>query len=444
MTTRKVAVVGGGLAGLATAVALGSADYQVRLFEARPFLGGRATSYPLNAADENSPTIDNCQHVLLRCCTNLLDFYSRLGVRDRIRFYREFYWIEPGGRVSVMQRGMLPAPLHFTGSFAKLKFLSWNDKLGIASALLALRYEYGTRTDLDRITMLDWLREKKQTPQAIERFWRQVLVSAINEDLDRMAAVHGLQVFYLGFLSRTDSYEMGVPAVPLGELYAEDAWREYPAVNIEQRAAAQQVRIENGRAIGVIVNGECITADAYVLAVPFERVGALAPGLAVDVSSFSHSPITGIHLWFDRPLTDLPHATLLDRTIQWMFNKHEGRHIQLVVSASRALTEMSRGDVIQLALRELKEFFPHCGELKVERAHVVKEVRATFSAEPGLEDKRPQSATAVPNLFLAGDWTRSGWPATMEGAVRSGYLAAEAVTQAFGSAQRFLRPDVQR
>jgi uncharacterized protein with NAD-binding domain and iron-sulfur cluster len=126
-----------------------------------------------------------------------------------------------------------------------------------------------------------------------------------------------------------------------------------------------------------------------------------------------------------------------------MFNKHEGRHIQLVVSASRTLTEMARGDVIKLALKELGEFFPHCGDVKVERAHVVKEVRATFSAAPGLEQKRPAATTAIPNLFLAGDWTRSGWPATMEGAVRSGYLAAEAVTQALGAPQRFLKADIR-
>jgi squalene-associated FAD-dependent desaturase len=341
-----------------------------------------------------------------------------------------------------MRRGALPAPLHFAGSFAKLKFLSLSDKLAIAAALLAIKYEYGKRTDLERITMLDWLREKKQTPRAIERFWRQVLVSAINEDLDRMAAVHGLQVFALGFLSRADAYEMGVPAVPLRDLYAEEAWREYPSVRIAHRAVVQQVRIEHGRVVGLVLNGSCVTADAYVVAVPFERLAALAPELPIDLSTFSHSPITGIHLWFDRPVTDLPHATLLDRTIQWMFNKHEGRHIQLVVSASRTLTEMPRAEVIDLALRELKEFFPRVSEAKLERAHVVKEVRATFSARPDLERRRPESATSIRNLFLAGDWTRSGWPATMEGAVRSGYLAAEAVTRALRSPQRFLKPEL--
>jgi squalene-associated FAD-dependent desaturase len=435
---QNVAVVGGGLGGLATSVALGSAGYHVRLFEARPFLGGRATSYPLNTADDQSPTIDNCQHVLLRCCTNLLDFYRRLGVADKIKFHREFYWIEPGGRLSVMKRGALPAPLHFTESFARLKFLSWRDKLSVANGLLAVKYEYGKRSDLDSISMSEWLREKRQTPQAIERFWRQVLVSAVNEELDRMAAVHGLQVFALGFLANAAAYEMGVPAVPLGDLYSDQVWQQYPDVQLQERCTVQRVVIENGSVRELRLTGGPITADAYVLAVPFERVAMLVPELQVDYSVFSHAPITGIHLWFDRAITDLPHATLLDRTIQWMFNKGEGSHIQLVVSASRSLTPMAREHVIALALKELQEFFPAVKAAKLERAHVVKEVRATFSAVPGLEAKRPGSETAIRNLFLAGDWTRSGWPATMEGAVRSGYIAAEAVTKAAGNPQRFL------
>ena len=423
-------------------MALGSAGYAVRLLEARPFLGGRATSYPLNTADDQTTTIDNCQHVLLRCCTNLMDFYRRLGVADRIQFYREFYWIEPGGRTSVMKRGALPAPLHFTESFAKLKFLSLADKVSVANGLLSVRYEYRKRADLESITMLDWLREKKQTQRAIERFWRQVLVSAINEDLERMAAIHGLQVFYLGFLSKADSYEMGIPAVPLGELYSEKTWAEYPEVRIDERCPVQQMTIEAGKVRNLVTPGGPVTADAYVLALPFERLATMKPALPIDLSAFSHSPITGIHLWFDRPITELPHATLLDRTIQWMFNKGEGKHIQLVVSASRSLVEMPREEVIALALKELAEFFPRVEAAKLERAHVVKEVRATFTAAPNLEERRPESATPLSKLVLAGDWTRSGWPATMEGAVRSGYLAAEAVTKALGSPQRFLKPEV--
>ena len=183
-------------------------------------------------------------------------------------------------------------------------------------------------------------------------------------------------------------------------------------------------------------------ADYYVSALPFERLQPLLPDLPIDWDAFEHSPITGIHLWFDRPVTDLPHATLLDRTIQWMFNKSEGRYIQTVVSASRSLLEMPRQEIIDLAVRELAEFFPAVKEARLEKAQVIKEVRATFSAKPGLEALRPLSRTHLKNFFLAGDWTRSGWPATMEGAVRSGYLAAEAVTEAAGMPRRFLLPDV--
>jgi uncharacterized protein with NAD-binding domain and iron-sulfur cluster len=175
---------------------------------------------------------------------------------------------------------------------------------------------------------------------------------------------------------------------------------------------------------------------------PFEKLAQVAPGAPVDTSPFRHSPITGIHLWFDRSVTTLPHATLLDRTIQWMFNKHEGRYVQIVVSASRSLVEMPRQAVIDLVVRELAEFFPGVREAKLERAQVIKEVRAIFSAVPGLESKRPVATTTAPNFFLAGDWTKTGWPATMEGAVRSGYLAAEAVARAAGQTRTFLIPDI--
>jgi squalene-associated FAD-dependent desaturase len=424
-------VAGGGLAGLAATAALCSAGHSVKLFEARPFLGGRATSYEID-----SETIDNCQHILLRCCVNLMDFYRRLGVENDITFHREIFFIEPGGRTSTLRAGILPAPNHFAESFLRMSFLSAGEKLDVLRAIRSIKSE-STRTDLDRITMLEWLEEKRQPARAIERFWRQVLVSAINEELDRMAAVHGLQVFRLGFLARKNSYEMGVPAVPLGRLYGNDAWARIGQADLKMRAPIEKFVIENGSVDHVVAGGEQIRADHYVCALPFERVGAIIPDLPLDLAGFEHSPITGIHLWFDRPVTTLPHATLLDRTIQWMFNKSEGRYIQLVVSASRSLETMPRADVIALALRELAEFFPSVRDAKLEKSHVVKEIRATFSAAPGLESRRPLSRTSIPNLFLAGDWTRSGWPATMEGAVRSGYLAAEAVT-----GKKFILPDI--
>src|SRR5579863_7268348 len=147
-----VIVIGGGLAGLSAAAALGGAGHSVRVLEGRPFLGGRATSY-----DAGGETIDNCQHILLRCCVNLLDFYQRLGVKNEIAFHREFYFLEPGGRKSVMRAGRLPAPAHFTGSFLGLSFLSLSDKIAIARAFQAIRREHAVRGDLDSITMQQWL-----------------------------------------------------------------------------------------------------------------------------------------------------------------------------------------------------------------------------------------------------------------------------------------------
>jgi zeta-carotene desaturase len=427
----SVLVVGGGLAGLAASAALADAGFDVDLFEARPFLGGRATSYTIPTGDGSFETVDNCQHVLLRCCVNLLDFYRRLGASADVAFHREFYWIEPGGRTSVFKAGRFPRPLHFAESFLRLKFLSFGEKVALARGLLKLGREYRTRGDLHAISMLDWLREQRQPPRVIERFWRQVLVSAINEDLDRMAAAHGFQVLALGFLATADGYEMGVPSVPLGELYRIENWVRWPNLRVHLRRPVDEVSIK-----GAMVAGRLHTADYYIVAVPFEKLG-IAP--AVQVPQLGHSPITGIHLWFDRAVTDLPHATLLDRTIQWMFNKGAGRQIQLVVSASRSLVELGRGEVIDLAVRELGEFFPEARTVRLLKAHVVKELRATFSAAPNAP--RPETAVGDGKLFLAGEWTRSGWPATMEGAVRSGYLAAEAVTAAASCSARFLLPD---
>ena len=438
----SVIVVGGGLAGLSSAVALGSAGFQVTVFESRNFLGGRAASYPVPGASSEPElaepeVIDNCQHILLRCCTNLLDFYKRLGVASLIRFYGTFYFIEPGGRVSQLHGSPLPPPLHFAPSFMRLPFLSIGDKAAIARGLKALRRESATRGDLERITMLDWLREKRQTPRATQRAWRQILVSAVNEELDVMAARHGFQVILQGFLGVRNGYEMGVPAVSLGELYSSEAWAGMQQVTFEMRSPVERVIFSENRATCVQSSGQIHQADYYISCLPFERVPSIAPELQLPVSDWGHSPITGIHLWFDRPVTDLPHATLLDATIQWFFNKREGRYLQLVVSASRSLLEMDRQEVISLALKELQQFLPRLGQAKLEKAHVVKEVRATFSATPSIETRRPGPMTRFQNFFLAGNGTapsgRQPWKERS-----SGFMASEAVAFHAGRPQKFL------
>ncbi len=422
---------------MAAAAALAQAGFRVDLFEARPALGGRASSFTPPDAKDGSELIDNCQHILLRCCANLLDFYRRLGALERIRFYDEFHFVEPGGRVSRLRAGLLPAPWHLAGSFLRLRFLSGADKLAVVRGLAALRRE-GRRSDLDAITMMDWLSRQRQTPGAIRRFWQPVLVSAVNEDLDRLAAAHAFQVFRLAFLGERRAYELGVPTVPLSRLYD----RPVPGVETQLGRPVERVAVRDGAVAGVVVAGALFEADYVVLAVPPDRVPALAPELELDLTPFACVPITGIHLWFDRPVMDSPHAALLDGALHWVFNKAGGRYLLGVASASRGLVEMSRDDVVALALRELAEFFPRIAAARLERAHVVKELHATFSARPGLEAVRPVSETRIRNLFLAGDWTRTGWPATMEGAVRSGYLAAEAVTRAAGEPRQFVVPAI--
>jgi zeta-carotene desaturase len=432
----SVVVVGAGLAGLAATAVLAESGFDIDVYEARPYPGGRATSYPLMESDGRHEVIDNCQHILLRCCTNLLDFYRRLGVSGQLEFHRKFFWIERGGRTSTFRAGKLPAPAHFTGAFLRLKFLSAAEKWLLGRAMLALvRDHRRSRADLGSITMLEWLREQSQSDTLVERFWRQILVSAVNEELDRMAASHGFQVFLLGFLATSDSYEMAVPEVPLGELYAGKLWARWPNVRFHYRAPVNTV---NGTCR--LQNGDEHRADYYLLAVPFERAASLCP--VITVPPLEHSPITSVHLWFDRSVTELPHATLLDSPLQWMFNKGAGRQLQVVVSASRDWIAKGRAELIELTVSELGTFLEHVRGAGLVKARVVKEVRATIAVRPGLDALRPAAATTDPSIFLAGDWTQTGWPSTMEGAVRSGYLAAEAISTAAGCPRRFLVPEI--
>ena len=416
-------IVGGGLAGLAAAAKLGDAGFTVEVHEARPFLGGRAASFPLEPADPNSERIDNCQHVLLRCCTALLDFYQRCGVTDKIRFHDTLYFVCPDGTIDTLRGDPLPTPLHLARSLLSMRSLDWRDKLSLVSCLRSVSRDR-RRADLDTMTFAEWLRHKGATIRSVERFWRPIIVSALNEEPDRASALPALQVFGEGLLGSRTSYEMGVPVVPLDELYSATlAGRLGPRVRVVLGSKVRRIDPESPE------------ADYYISAVPFDRVAALVSGLGMDslFASFEPSPITGIHLWFDRPITSLEHAILLDREIQWLFHKGGGYYL-VVVSASRGLAPRASADIVASALSELCEFFPAARHSGLKRSRVIREPRATYSARPGLEQSRPGPCTRYPNVFLAGDWTDTGWPATMEGAVRSGYNAADAVFSSAKSA----------
>ena len=481
-TQPTVAIAGGGLAGLAAACALADSGFRVTLFERRPYLGGRASSYEHPGTGE---VVDNCQHVLFRVCTNLVEFYRRIGVEDKIRWYDEMTFIEPGGRTSVMHASPLPAPLHTAPSFLKFPFLNAKDKLVISSAIAALSLSPQPDTG---ISFLDWCRRNAQTENAIERFWKPILVSALSEDLDLISISYAAQVVRESMKSPAARH-MGVPSIPLTDLYnqAGDYIRARHG-EIRFRTSLEsfspgssdvQIRVADRE------QGSRESAfDYLVLALPFNNVASVLPvtpdaaPLREKLSHFESCPITGIHLWFDRQITDLDHAVLLNRTIQWMFHKSrllttryaavveedlkgrgfsravttslktgalapEGSYIELVVSASKSLIDKSRTEIVDLALAEVREFFPAARAATLIKSTVIKEVHATYSPRPGIDAYRPPQTTSWPRIFLAGDWTATGWPATMEGAVRSGYLAARALTNAAGlTDKKFLAPDL--
>ena len=447
-----VGVVGGGLAGLSAACALAGTGCRVTLFERRPFVGGRASSYEHPGTGE---IVDNCQHVLLGCCTNLLEFYRRIGVEQRIRWFERLTFVEPGGRRSVIRPSWLPAPLHTAPSFLRAPSLRLRDKLAIARAMFSLMRRLPADTAEN---FLAWLHRHGQTERAIERFWKVVLVSALNEDLDRVSVYYAAQVFRESFLKSAAAGRMGVPAVPLSELYgaAADYIRAHGG-EVLLRAPVERLEAQ-GEGVRLLAGGREVAADAAVVTVPFDALAKLLPSapefgeLKVQLERFQASPITGIHLWFDRQITDLEHAVLLERTIQWMFHKSkllegregagDGSYVELVVSSSKSLVEKSRNEILEMAQRELVEFFPEAGKAKLVKATVIKEVNATYSALPQSDAYRPGAVTPWPGLFLAGDWTASGWPATMEGAVRSGYRAAEALLRSLGREKHFLMPDL--
>ena len=426
----------------------------------------------------------------MACCTNLEDFYGRVGASGKIRYYNRVVFLDRAGRRAVLESSPLPPPLHLAPSFLMLPFLSWRDKRSIGRAMLHIVQQGGAAGGAprngDSSTMLEWLRSEGQTPEAIERVWRSVLVSALDEELDRAGARYGVDVFWKAFLKNRRGFEVGIPTVPLGELYGgcREAI-ERRGGTVRTRTAVRGLRVEAGRvAAAVLADGGEIGADVFLSAVPHDALLELLPADVVGgeavfcgLRELRSSPITGVHLWLDREVTAEPYMALLERTTQWIFNKTRlyadnpaqagasvagasrsggteplhpstqppslgGQYLQLVISASYDLVEKSRQEIVDLCWREVQETLPAARVAQLVKATVVKEVAATFSPAPGCDRLRPGPRSPLENLYLAGDWTATGWPATMEGAVRSGYRAAEAILADGGRPRKLVREDL--
>jgi squalene-associated FAD-dependent desaturase len=446
---QHILILGGGLAGLAAATALAPRGLRVTLLESKNRLGGRASSFQDATTGQ---LIDACQHVSMGCCTNLAHFCRTVGIDRYLAPQACLYFQTPDRRVSRFHADGWPAPFHLSRSFFAAHYLTPGEKLRIAWGLAWLER---MPADADP-PFLDWLQRHRQTQRTIDRFWGLVLTSALNETCDRIGLRYARKVFVDGFLRHRRGFEVELPTVPLGRLYGDElqTWLGKHGVELALNRGVRAIEVAGERVQRLILRtGETLQADWYLSAVPFDRLLDLLPAEIVErhdvfrnLRNLEISPITSVHLWWDRPVMDLPHVVLMDCAGQWVFNRGPApggeQYLQVVVSAARQFRGLGREEVERLIVAELRRLLPRAAGATVKRARVVTEHAATFSAVPGVDRWRPPQTTPLDNLLLAGDWTATGWPATMEGAVRSGYLAAEALLRRVGIAANLVQPDL--
>ncbi len=496
----RVAVIGGGLAGLAAAVAAVECGLEVELFEARRRLGGRAGSF---ADPQSGQLVDHCQHVAMGCCTHWADFCRRTGIGDCFERHTRLWFIGPDGRTYAFGSAPLPAPFHLLPALLRLRYLGLGERLSIARAMFRLvqneprsflssaflRVLRGksffspqrTRRDTEEgETIGAWLRRHGQSERAMAWFWSVILQSALSESLDRASLSAARKVFRDGLLANRRAYELYIPRVSLGEIYDRRmaAWLAGHGVPVHLAERAKTLEVKSRRALAlVLADGTRRPFDFFVVAVPWRDVRGLFPAAVLDampelegVDAIPAAPIAALHLWFDRPFMALPHAVLVGRLGQWIFSsvgrtergeaRREGRddpagvaslrppyalreyYYQVVISAAHDIRRTARDEVLAQVRGELEAIWPAAHDARLLRWRMVVQPAAVFSVEPGLDQRRPSQATSLANVMLAGDWTDTGWPATMEGAVRSGYLAIEAILRMLGNPQPILAADL--
>jgi squalene-associated FAD-dependent desaturase len=394
-----------------------------------------------------------------------------------LRREQELFFLDPKGRVSRFRPGIGPAPFHLAASFLGAKFLSNADKVRVAYGLARLAM---SRDQRPGECFADWLLRHGQNLRCINFFWAPVLVSALNERLEQMDVGHARKVFLDGFLRSRTGFQPEIPLVPLGVLYGTrlESWLHDHDVCVRLTTGARTIELDDeGAVCGLVLRSEeKVAADFVVLAVPFDRISGLIPDslrdqlpALADIADLRASPITGVHLWFDRPICPFDHVVTLGRLIQWVFNHTsiqgataptirspqaggagdaeplpgEGQYLQLVISAAYDLLALDNIAIRDAVLGELGEIWPASRSAKLLRWRVVTEHTATFAVRPGVEMLRPPQRTPIDGLFFAGDWTDTGWPATMEGAVRSGYLAAQEILMILDRPTRLVRPGLR-
>lgn len=441
MSERGTAIViGGGLAGLTAACDLADGGVRVTLLEKRPFLGGRSYSY---RDGRSGVEVDNGQHVFLGCCTAYIGLLKRLGVADKVHLQKRLcvpvidkVW---GESVLSCTRA-LPPPLHLLPSLLRFKSISPAEKLMACYAFAQIRATDRTaHPELDNASFGEWLRRRRQSMRSIRSLWNLIVQPTLNDDVWRVSADLALMVFQEGFLRSRDGANVGWAKVGLSALLAEAAQRyiEQRGGEVRLGAGADALQVEDRAVTCVLADGGALTADHYVVALPANDLLNVLPQTVAQeppfagAASIDSSPIVNIHLWYDRPVWDRDFAAFLNTPLQWAFNKSrlhglegDGQYIDISLSGARDLVDLTGEEIISSFRKEVDALFPAARGATLERSLVVKQRDATFAAAPGVAALRPRQRTPVRGLYLAGDWTDTGWPSTMESAVRSGTLAA--------------------
>ena len=461
-----VVVLGGGIAGIATALRLLEGGCRVTLVETRRFLGGRVFSF---TDSQTGIPVDNGQHVIVGCCHNFIGLLQRLGVWDRWYLQRRLHinvW-DRRGRRGRLTTSPLPSPFHLLPSFLTYAHLGMGDKLRIMWALARAKFTNRHRPDLESRSFRQWLVEQGQTQRAMDNFWSLIITPILNDDIQDVSASMGIMVVQEGMLAGYHDADMGYALRGLSDSLGGPARQRLEELGCRVMLGCPVRRLlwDGQQVEGVeLASGETITADFYVSALPHYALRSALPREAGRLPFFRQiegletSPIVNIHLWYDRPVMEGDFIALVDSPLQWVFNRSEfmvgadqgpgqppaaaptqggippggeGQYICISHSAAWKYIDWAREDLVREFTGEMARVFPRAAEAQVVRALVVKQRDATFRCLPGANGHRPGSVTPLPNLLLAGEWTNTGWPSTMEGAALSGYKAAIAVMEAW-------------
>jgi squalene-associated FAD-dependent desaturase len=431
---------------MTAALRLAEAGHPVTLIERRPYLGGRAYSF---VDSETGAQVDNGQHVFLGCCTAYAQLLSDVGTLDRtIRQSRLRIEVRaPTGARGVLTGLPLPAPLHLLPSFFRYPHIGWREKLRAVPALLRIQRERDRdRPELKAVSFADWLRQNGQSPRAIANFWDIIVLPSLNDSSENVSASAAFMLFQAALLQNAHGADVGYAQSGLSDVMGDPIaarLRELGATLMLSRTVDQLTGDDGGHAAGVtLADGETVTGDYYVSALPPEVMLGLLPQRWVDdpalapAATHTWSPIVNLHIWYDRPVADFDFVAFVDSPVQWVFNRTRiagltgpGQYLTVSLSGAWEHWPKTKDELRSLFLPELERLLPQAKEAAVERFVVVKEQRATFQSLPGAPGNRLPARTPITNLMLAGDWTDTGWPATMESAVRSGNAAASAIQE---------------